>query len=277
MGQQRRERRSRQHGRCAGPLAWSARRHAWRTRGSAVWSRASLTSPCRSRAHRRSGSVASRHCRMMPSWPAAFPGPATPAVAGRKAPASTSPARHTPVDGLGPWGSSGDRSAARQVEPVDHCAPKYGCFHPSGPRGRYDVARGPLSSAASGTFIRVKPARGARLAGPRAKPRERFPAPVSAQQAPSLPIWPMLAQSLRGQSARIVHLCLASVLIHLLGLALPLFSMAVFDRVIPHAAFENTLGARNRGDARARYRVWPAQCAPSSCSTRWGFSAGFGC
>jgi ATP-binding cassette subfamily C protein LapB len=48
----------------------------------------------------------------------------------------------------------------------------------------------------------------------------------------------MLVSALSGQRLRIVHLFIASFLINLLGMSLPLFSMAVFDRVIPHAAFE---------------------------------------
>jgi ATP-binding cassette, subfamily C, bacterial LapB len=44
--------------------------------------------------------------------------------------------------------------------------------------------------------------------------------------------------AMRERKPLIIQLVIASVLINVLGLALPLFSMAVFDRVIPHAAFE---------------------------------------
>jgi ATP-binding cassette subfamily C protein LapB len=47
-----------------------------------------------------------------------------------------------------------------------------------------------------------------------------------------------LGAALAREKPLIVQLVIASGLINLLGLLLPLFSMAVFDRVIPHAAFE---------------------------------------
>jgi ATP-binding cassette subfamily C protein LapB len=56
----------------------------------------------------------------------------------------------------------------------------------------------------------------------------------------------LLVLSLEGQGPRIAYLCLGGLLINLLGMALPLFSMAVFDRVIPHGANE-TLWALSIG------------------------------
>ncbi len=47
-----------------------------------------------------------------------------------------------------------------------------------------------------------------------------------------------LRRALLRQRPLLTQLIVASVIINLLGLFLPLFSMAVFDRVIPHAAFE---------------------------------------
>ncbi len=48
----------------------------------------------------------------------------------------------------------------------------------------------------------------------------------------------LLVAALRERRPLIVQLVIASTLINLCGLALPLFTMAVFDRVIPHAAME---------------------------------------
>ncbi|MFY8114315.1 MAG: ATP-binding cassette domain-containing protein [Rhabdaerophilum sp.] len=65
-------------------------------------------------------------------------------------------------------------------------------------------------------------------------------------EAPSPDVLSLLLLSLEGQGGRIAYLCLGGLLINLLGMALPLFSMAVFDRVIPHGANE-TLWALSIG------------------------------
>ncbi|MGL4727311.1 MAG: hypothetical protein ACRCWO_01015, partial [Bosea sp. (in: a-proteobacteria)] len=48
----------------------------------------------------------------------------------------------------------------------------------------------------------------------------------------------LLIHALRERKPLIIQLVIATAIINLCGLALPLFSMAVFDRVIPHAAME---------------------------------------
>lgn len=58
--------------------------------------------------------------------------------------------------------------------------------------------------------------------------------------------------AMRERKKLIIQLIAASAMINLLGMALPLFCMAVFDRVIPHAAFE-TLWALALGVCLALY------------------------
>lgn len=128
--------------------------------------------------------------------------------------------------------------------------PNAGEFHVLGANGICAVPVGLLDKYASGTVFRLTEIR-AEVPAPAAEPappKEVTVEPVMKTPEPSLDAAPaavkgvklgaLLASALRGQHARIVHLCIASALINLFGLALPLFSMAVFDRVIPHAAFE---------------------------------------
>jgi ATP-binding cassette subfamily C protein LapB len=51
-------------------------------------------------------------------------------------------------------------------------------------------------------------------------------------------VWRHLRKELGASSGRLRQLAIASLLINLSGLLLPLFSMAVFDRIIPHSAME---------------------------------------
>ncbi|MCZ8376129.1 MAG: ATP-binding cassette domain-containing protein [Beijerinckiaceae bacterium] len=83
-----------------------------------------------------------------------------------------------------------------------------------------------------------------------ALPRNRTirPEPAKAEpgEEPAPDVLSLLLLALEGQGWRIAYLCLGGLLINLLGMALPLFSMAVFDRVIPHGANE-TLWALSIG------------------------------
>ncbi|WP_284178201.1 ATP-binding cassette domain-containing protein [Rhabdaerophilum sp. SD176] len=78
--------------------------------------------------------------------------------------------------------------------------------------------------------------------------RAARPEPTNAEPAmePAPDVLSLLRLALEGQGGRIAYLCLGGLLINLLGMALPLFSMAVFDRVIPHGANE-TLWALSIG------------------------------
>ncbi|MCZ8182512.1 MAG: ATP-binding cassette domain-containing protein [Beijerinckiaceae bacterium] len=72
------------------------------------------------------------------------------------------------------------------------------------------------------------------------------PAKAESVEEPAPDVYSLLLLALEGQGGRIAYLCLGGLLINLLGMALPLFSMAVFDRVIPHGANE-TLWALSIG------------------------------
>ena len=63
-------------------------------------------------------------------------------------------------------------------------------------------------------------------------------APPASPRAAAQVLLRHLASALKGQKPLFIQLALASVVINLFGMLLPLFSMAVFDRVIPHAAME---------------------------------------
>ena len=81
---------------------------------------------------------------------------------------------------------------------------------------------------------------------PKPKAIRPHASPTELSDAPSPNVLSLLLMSLEGQGGRIAYLCLGGLLINLLGMALPLFSMAVFDRVIPHGANE-TLWALSIG------------------------------
>lgn len=86
-----------------------------------------------------------------------------------------------------------------------------------------EVDRPTLAKAATGAIFRVQ----MRAAAPSDK---TFPS-----IAPTLKFYGPLV---RAERKRLMHLAMAGWLINLVGLALPFFSMAVFDRVIPHAAYD---------------------------------------
>lgn len=88
--------------------------------------------------------------------------------------------------------------------------------------GLRKVASSDLAAAATGGLFRIE--------------RKAAPAPAAPQAEGA--VWRFFAPHLRGQHRALVTLALAGWLINLLGLALPFFSMAVFDRVIPHGAYE---------------------------------------
>ena len=92
------------------------------------------------------------------------------------------------------------------------------------PDGERTVEVDLLAAAAARTVFRISPAD---EAGGEAPARSRIP-----------PVARLLLDALHDQRAVVLHLTVASALISLFGTALPLFSMAVYDRIIPHTAFE---------------------------------------
>ncbi|OYU48930.1 MAG: hypothetical protein CFE31_10920 [Rhizobiales bacterium PAR1] len=116
--------------------------------------------------------------------------------------------------------------------------PRDEAFQLMGPNGLYIVAVKALDAAATGTVFRIQQLPGHHVAQHADEVVEAEAAPQTSAPVTMLSARQLILQALRGQGSRIVHLCVASALINLLGLALPMFSMAVFDRVIPHAAFD---------------------------------------
>lgn len=57
--------------------------------------------------------------------------------------------------------------------------------------------------------------------------------------APLVPQW--LNDALKGQKSQYIGVAVAAILINLFGLAMPLFSMAVYDRIAPNAAYATLL------------------------------------
>jgi ATP-binding cassette, subfamily C, bacterial LapB len=98
--------------------------------------------------------------------------------------------------------------------------------------GREDVVPlRALDAAGSGTIIRVLPARETHSAEASAG------SPKTAMSGPKV-VLSHLMEAARDQRSGLRQLVIASLLINLFGMTLPLFSMAVFDRIIPHSAME---------------------------------------
>jgi ATP-binding cassette, subfamily C, bacterial LapB len=112
------------------------------------------------------------------------------------------------------------------------------------PNGRYrivsaesevDVLPSDLAAAASGTVFRIRPT-----------PPEAQSIDVAATSAgasgkhstASRTVRHHLLRLMRENGSSLRQLIIASLLINLFGMTLPLFSMAVFDRIIPHSAME---------------------------------------
>lgn len=96
--------------------------------------------------------------------------------------------------------------------------------------GVLHVSAQALADAATGAIFRIH----------RASEPKSPATPLSARAGLAF-----FAPFVLGEKRRLMHLALAGWLVNLLGLALPFFSMAVFDRVIPHAAYDTlfALGA----------------------------------
>ncbi|MGL4439907.1 MAG: ABC transporter transmembrane domain-containing protein, partial [Bosea sp. (in: a-proteobacteria)] len=102
---------------------------------------------------------------------------------------------------------------------------------------QHDMSAPELAAIASGTILTVRPA----TAG-QARSDTDASSPVATElMSPAKAATALVATisaALRSQRSLLVQLIVASVIINLFSMLLPLFSMAVFDRVIPHAAME---------------------------------------
>jgi ATP-binding cassette subfamily C protein LapB len=108
-----------------------------------------------------------------------------------------------------------------------------------------EIAASELAEAANGTLALLRPlaqdAIGRRAGEAQPGPSAAAPNGASAEEArlrAASVVRAHVREALAGQGPLLRQLILASLLINILGLFLPLFSMAIFDRVIPHAAFE---------------------------------------
>jgi ATP-binding cassette, subfamily C, bacterial LapB len=113
------------------------------------------------------------------------------------------------------------------------------------PDGRYriasvesevDVLSSDLAAAASGTIFRVRP-----TPPPEAQFIDIAASSGAVSEKPSnaaRTVRNHLLRHMREQRNGLRQLIVASLLINLFGMTLPLFSMAVFDRIIPHSAME---------------------------------------
>lgn len=118
-----------------------------------------------------------------------------------------------------------------------------------GPQGQAQVSACQLAVDESGTIVVVRPAPGRhgaaetlgagtdRAKGIGEEAGGASAHPLSPQSAAGM-LMRHLANALSRQKPLLVQLVLASLIINLFGMLLPLFTMAVFDRVIPHAAME---------------------------------------
>jgi ATP-binding cassette, subfamily C, bacterial LapB len=96
--------------------------------------------------------------------------------------------------------------------------------------GQMEVLVSDLGKAATGAVFRVRPSPSLEAAA----------APAGAEKEPAgaRVVWRHLRGHLSGSGGGLRQLVIASLLINLFAMTLPLFSMAVFDRIIPHSAME---------------------------------------
>lgn len=122
-----------------------------------------------------------------------------------------------------------------------------------GEDGQTRISARQLAESASGTIVVARPATGRHGSGQAQEDSQdlargsgkdsdansaMLAAPAMSPQAAVTMLMRSMASALSGQKPLLIQLVMASVIINLFGMLLPLFSMAVFDRVIPHAAME---------------------------------------
>jgi ATP-binding cassette subfamily C protein LapB len=122
-----------------------------------------------------------------------------------------------------------------------------------GEDGQTRIIARQLAESASGTIVVARPATGRHGSGQTQEDSQdlargsgkgsdassaMLAAPAMSPQAAVTMLMRSMASALSGQKPLLIQLVMASVIINLFGMLLPLFSMAVFDRVIPHAAME---------------------------------------
>jgi ATP-binding cassette subfamily C protein LapB len=122
-----------------------------------------------------------------------------------------------------------------------------------GEAGQTRISARQLAESASGTIVVARPAAGRHGSSPAQEGSQvlargsgkgsdvgsaTLAAPAMSPQAAVTMLMRSMASALSGQKPLLIQLVMASVIINLFGMLLPLFSMAVFDRVIPHAAME---------------------------------------
>ncbi len=122
-----------------------------------------------------------------------------------------------------------------------------------GEDGQTRISARQLAESASGTIVVARPATGRHGSGQTQEDSQdlargsgkgsdassaMLAAPAMSPQAAVTMLMRSMASALSGQKSLLIQLVMASVIINLFGMLLPLFSMAVFDRVIPHAAME---------------------------------------
>ncbi len=110
-----------------------------------------------------------------------------------------------------------------------------GCYRIAATDSEVNVLPSDLAAAATGTIFRVRPTT------PEVQSIDVDAASADASGNPSTAsrtIWRHLLRLMRENRSGLRQLIIASLLINLFGMTLPLFSMAVFDRIIPHSAME---------------------------------------
>lgn len=110
-------------------------------------------------------------------------------------------------------------------------------FTVHGRHGTVQLGAAELSIGASGTILVVRTAKAEHDGsdvGHEVSARAEAPDPAKAAKI----LAATFAQALHAQRPLLMQLMVASIIINLFSMLLPLFSMAVFDRVIPHAAME---------------------------------------